>query len=97
MCPDWCDGTDHAKLDPDSPSRHVALIAESVRPSMTVTVEQTEVIGAGGLPLITVSKWDRVDSPLETMSLSATEARSLAAWLVRAADETEMNGSYHRR
>lgn len=97
LCPRWCDeklarGGDH---DPRFHFTHVGMAgaADGREHRVDVVLEQDRT-PAGGDPAPTrVVLWDGTGGEFRKILMSPGQARSVAAWLIRAADSAE--GSPH--
>ena len=88
MCPGWCDGSDHARFaeeigKPEAATSHHAGIAETE--GWEVYVEKW----CGEKPIVKLHGWD--GQKMMHADMSTSEARTVAAMLVAAADRVEFN------
>lgn len=92
-CPNWCNAGDHeaesrgalANAGTEIQANHRHIVGEAR--SIVVLIEKPL---SQGWPVITVNRY--TGSEVEKVRLSMSEARSVAAMLVRAADLGELDG-----
>jgi hypothetical protein len=92
-CPDWCEGEDHREVavDLQDVPRHFRSIGYINRWQVTILRDGLQV---GGPTYVELSGCD--DDRLYAAVLDSGQARSVAAMLLRAADEIETNSGYTR-
>ena len=92
--PTWCDGGDHAEvareMGDDVEPAHYTTAGDTGR--LTVTIEQPVELGAGrGGPVVTLDGLSADDSERYLVKMTSTDARTVAAMLLRAADKIELS------
>lgn len=91
-CPEWCNGGDHEPLIPGEPVEHWTSVGDfhDARKVWEVTIAQPVDVSPGGHALLQLGNYDSARSELSQCRMTSSEARSIAALLIRAADRVEM-------
>src|ERR1700761_5895486 len=86
-CPDWCAGSDHLRVSEEcagADPQHFREVGQIGR--FEVAIIKPFELG-GGAPIIEVNGCDESFSTRYFMALRSIDARSVAAMLIKAADE----------